>query len=146
MSLWTRDYTVHTTATPAQIWSRWADAATWAQDDPGVAWAVFDATPRTGVGGRVKNHGSPAQRFVFTAVERERQMDFTIRLPLAHLSITHVMAQAPAGLAVTHGIRIEGPLARFDGVLVGRPLARALPGVVRTVVAAALDAPVDRTR
>jgi len=143
MSRWIREYTVHTTATPAQIWSRWLDAATWGQDDPGVVWAVFDDTPRTGTGGRVKNHGSPAQRFVFTAVEHERQMDFAIQLPLARLTIAHLMEPQSAGLAVTHGIRFDGPLARVYGTVIGRSLAAALPDVVRTVVAAALDTPAD---
>lgn len=138
MSTWSRSYTLHTTATPAQVWARWTDASTWAEDDPGVVWAAFDDAPRTGTGGRVKNPGTPAQRFEFTAVEHERRMDFVLRLPLARLSVEHLMEQEYAGLAVTHGVRIEGPLAPVYGVLVGRSLAAGLPEVVRTVVAAAL--------
>jgi uncharacterized protein YndB with AHSA1/START domain len=140
MSTWTRQHTVHTTADPAQVWARWTDASTWSVDDPGVAWVVLDEHPRTGSRGRLRSHGSPAQGFVFTEVEPERRMDLTLRLPWADLSITHAMDPTPAGLAVTHGVRLDGPLAPAYALLVGRRLVAGLPQVVRTVVAAALDA------
>lgn len=137
----TAEHSLVTTATPEQLWARWTDERYWGEDDPGVEWARFDAAPATGVTGRVKNHGTPAQRFVFTDVRTHQRMDFAIRLPFATLSITHQMAPENAGLRSTHGIVIEGPLSGIYGALVGRKLAGELPEVVRKVVDGALTLP-----
>jgi hypothetical protein len=138
MSAWIREHTQITTATPAQLWARWTDAAAWAEDDPGVEWARFDGEPALGSTGRVKNHGTPAQRFTFTAWEPEHRMDCTIRLPLAALTITHTMKQTSRGLAATHGIRLSGPLHGLYGMLIGKQLAAGLPEVVGLVLAGAV--------
>jgi hypothetical protein len=135
---WARQCTLLTTATPEQLWARWTTPEYWPADDPAVQWVVFDAPAATGATGKVKNAGSPAQRFRFTDVRVHDRMDLEIRLPLATLSITHAMQQTTAGLQITHGIVLEGPLAAVYGAALGRGLAAALPDVVRRVADGAL--------
>ncbi|MCL8014940.1 hypothetical protein [Streptomyces sp. AS02] len=135
---WSRHHTLVTTATPEQLWARWTTAEYWASDDPAVEWAAFDAPAATGVTGRVKNTGSPAQKFRFTDVRTHERMDFEIRLPFASLSVTHAMEVTGPGVASTHGIVIEGPLSGFYGAVLGARLAAGLPDVVRRVVDGAL--------
>jgi hypothetical protein len=101
-------------------------------------WASFDGPVETGATGRVKSVGSPAQRFRFSRVEPLRRMDLEIVLPGARLGILHRMEPRAEGLSVTHGILIEGPLSFAYALLVGRPLARGLPEVVRLVTTHAL--------
>jgi hypothetical protein len=130
---WSRHCTLVTTATAEQLWARWTTPEYWPADDPAVQWVSFDAPVATGTTGRVKNNGSPAQRFRFTDVRVHQRMDLEIRLPLARLSITHALRETPAGLALTHGVELNGPLAGCYGLLLGRGLADELPAVVRRV-------------
>ncbi|WP_213815125.1 hypothetical protein [Glaciihabitans sp. dw_435] len=135
---WTAQHTQLTTATADGVWRRWITPEFWGPDDPDTAWATFDAPAAPGVRGRVKALGSPVQRFTFTSVEPGHGMNFVISLPLAKLSFPHSMRETPAGLEVTHGVRLDGPLAGLYAIIIGRSLARGLPEVVRLVTAAAL--------
>ena len=136
---WSTHSTLVTTATPDRLWARWTGPEYWPADDPAVQWVAFDAPAATGVTGRVKNVGSPAQRFTFTDVRVNERMDLQIRLPLAQLSITHAMRETAAGTQATHGIVLDGPLAPLYAALIGRKLAASLPEVVRRVVDGALS-------
>ncbi|BDZ51988.1 hypothetical protein GCM10025867_42290 [Frondihabitans sucicola] len=129
-----------TTASPESVWTRWTTAADWAPDDPGTEWAVFDGQVAAGETGHVKSAGSPAQRFTFTRVEHHAAMDLAIALPGGRLEILHSLAETPAGLSVTHGLLITGPLSGLYAAVVGRALARELPEVVRLVTLHALRA------
>jgi len=135
---WSRHHSQLTTATAAQLWARWTDAASWQVDDPGVEWAQIDGPLAVGTAGVVKDHGMPAQKIEFTRVEHERAMDFVIKLPLATLTITHDMEPTGEGMRTTHGVVLDGPLHRLYAALVGASLARGLPVVVRNVTAGAL--------
>jgi len=128
-----------TTASAEAVWKRWTTAADWSPDDPGTEWATFDGPVAVGTPGRVKSAGSPAQRFEFTRVEHLAVMDLTISLPGGRLGILHTMQQTPQGLSVTHGVLITGPLSGLYAAIVGRPLARELPEVVRLVTLHALE-------
>lgn len=136
---WTRSHTQLTTATTDQLWRRWINIDYWQLDDPDVEWARADGAPAQGITGVIKSHGAPAQKFVFTRVVPQRQMNFLFKLPLATMEITHDMRPADEGVATTHGVVIEGPLAPVYGFLVGRKIAAGLPGVVRRVTAGALE-------
>ncbi|EXG80521.1 SRPBCC family protein [Cryptosporangium arvum] len=135
---WSHRHSELTTATPAQLWTRWTTAGSWRIDDPGVEWARFDGAVVEGATGVVKTHGAPARTIEFTRVEPGRAMDFTIRLPLATLAITHDMEPAAGGTRTTHGVVLDGPLHRVYALLLGGTLARGLPTVVRNVTAGAL--------
>lgn len=136
---WSASHSILTTVSEEQLWRRWTGASYWAMDDPNVEWARFEADPVNGTVGRLKNHGTPAQRFVFTDVRPYRRMDFAIALPLGRLSITHEISPIDGGLRATHGVVIEGPLERLYGQLVGRGIAEGLPQVVQRVIDGALD-------
>ncbi|TCJ28354.1 polyketide cyclase/dehydrase and lipid transport [Nocardioides jejuensis] len=139
MGTWEHKHTEITTATPAQVWSRWAVATTWAIDDPSVEWALFDGEPCNGSTGKLKSPGSPAQKFTFTCVEPLRRFDFAFNLPLGTVSITHLVEEQGKGnYAVTHGVRVEGPLSRVYTALLGRKIAAGFPDVVNAVLNAAL--------
>ncbi|TQS45060.1 SRPBCC family protein [Cryptosporangium phraense] len=136
---WSRRHSQLTTATAAQLWERWTDLDSWPIDDPDVEWAQVGRAVAPGAIGTVKNHGTPAQKIEFTRVERERAMDFVIRLPLATLTITHDLEPAAGGIRVTHGVVLDGPLHQLYARVVGVKLARGLPVVVRNVTAGALQ-------
>lgn len=131
---WSTEHTHETTASPAAVWERWTTAEHWPQDDPGCRAATLPDPLVVGATGRVKSTG-PAQRITFTEVEPLTSMVFEIRLPLAVLRLPHRMTpgREPGTVRVTHGVTIDGPLAPLWGLLVGRGLARHLPGVVRSV-------------
>ena len=136
--IWRREYTHLTTAAPAAVWKRWTTPEDWAVDDPDLREAVFPVPARVGAVGRVVNHGTPAQKFVFTELQPGFVMNFRISLPGATLSFPHRMRETPNGLSVTHAVEIAGPLAGLFGVLVGRTIAAGLPTVVRLVTTNAL--------
>ncbi|MER7556382.1 hypothetical protein ABTZ46_05540 [Nocardioides sp. NPDC126508] len=139
MGTWVHEHTEITTATPAQVWSRWAVAPTWAVDDPSVEWALFDGEPANGTTGKMKSPGSPAQKFTFTCVEPLHRFDFEFTLPLGTLAITHLVEErGKDNYAVTHGVRVAGPLSGIYTALVGRRIAAGFPEVVNTVLNAAL--------
>ncbi|MFS0792633.1 hypothetical protein [Microbacterium sp. 1P10AE] len=135
---WRREYTQLTTATPEAVWKRWTTPEDWATDDPDLREATFPVPARVGAVGRVVNHGTPAQKIVFTELQPGYAMNFRISLPGATLSFPHRMHMTPNGLSVTHAVEISGPLAKLYGLLVGRSIAAGLPAVVRLVTTNAL--------
>lgn len=135
---WRREYTQLTTATPEAVWKRWTTPADWATDDPDLREAAFPVPARVGTVGRVVNHGTPAQKIVFTELQPGFAMNFRIALPGAALTFPHRMHATPSGLSVTHAVEITGPLAGLYGILVGRTIAAGLPAVVRLVTTHAL--------
>lgn len=136
--IWRREYSHLTTATADAVWKRWTTPEDWAVDDPDLRAAEFSVPARVGAVGRVVNHGTPAQKFVFTELQPGLGMNFRIALPGATLSFPHRMRETPNGLAVTHAVEISGPLAALFGVVVGRRIAAGLPAVVRLVTTNAL--------
>lgn len=135
---WSRSHTVTTTALPERIWARWTTAQTWSLDDPSTTAAHFPEPPQAGDRGTVSGIGG-TQKFVFTEIDRNRQMTFRIRLPGARLVFPHSMEQTAEGLRVTHAFWFDGPLAFLYGPLIGTRLIRELPTVVRLLVDHAID-------
>ncbi|TQF74882.1 hypothetical protein FK531_02080 [Rhodococcus spelaei] len=129
---WYRSYSVVTAAAPEEIYRRWTDIGTWAEDDADLEWVRVDGPVRVGATGKVKT-GGPAQRITFTELVPGRVMNFEIRLPGATLSFPHAIEELPEGIRVTHGVRFLGPLATVFGFVAGRKIALGLPLVVRTV-------------
>lgn len=137
--IWRRHYTQLTTAAPEAVYKRWTTPGDWAIDDPGLREATFASPPHVGAVGRVCNHGSPAQKFVFTELRPNEAMNFRISLPGADLSFPHTMESTSTGLRVTHAVELSGPIAAVYAAIIGRKIARGLPAVVRLVTSNAVN-------
>ncbi len=131
--MWTFEHTMTTTASPAELWARYAEPAMWPQWDQDLASVRMDAAMAVGARGTLKPKKGPATPFTFTDVTPNVGFTDVSRLPLAQLTFTHLIEPVPSGSRFTHGVTITGPLSRFFGRLIGRKLAAGVPEAMRTL-------------
>lgn len=131
--MWSFEHTVTTGAAPSAVWARYADPAAWPSWDRDLASVTVDGPIAVGVRGTLRPLKGPPAVFVFTEVEPDVGFTNVSRLPFAKLAVSHRITPASSGSEVTHRVEINGPLAPLFGRLIGRRIAAALPGSMRTL-------------
>jgi len=146
--MWAREHTESTTATPDQLWLRYAQPATWPDWDREVAEVTTQGPVAVGTRGRLKPVRGPAVSFSFTEVTAGVSFTNVSRLPLARLALAHHIEATSAGSRFTHRITITGPLAPLFARVIGKATAATLPTTMRALarLAEADPAPPTPTR
>lgn len=114
-------------ASPASVFSLYADVPNWPAWDPDTRAASIDGPFCTGAAGRlVPAKGFPVpMRFV--SVVENRSFTVESPAPLCLLRFEHILQPAPDGVLAIHRVSFSGPLAWFFGRLVGSRVRRGLP-------------------
>ena len=141
--MWTYEHTETTRATPAQLWARYAEPATWPEWDAETAWVTVEGPVAVGSRGTLKPVHGPATRFTFTEVSPEVGFADVTRLPLARLAFTHRIEPLGTGSRFTHGVTISGPLAPLFARVVGKGIAAGLPSAMRALAQLAEGGPAE---
>ncbi|MGQ0837251.1 SRPBCC family protein [Actinokineospora sp.] len=129
--MWTFEHTETTSASPAQLWARYAEPATWPEWDHETATVTVDGPMAVGTRGTLKPVRGPATPFVFTEVTPAVGFTDVSRLPLARLTFSHVIEPTEAGSRFTHRVAISGLLGPVFARVIGRTIAAGLPTVMR---------------
>ncbi len=137
--MWTFEHTEQTTATPDQLWRRYADTATWPEWDSGTDRVVLDGPFAAGTKGHLKPVGGPKTKFEL--LETNEAVSFTdvSFLPLAKMHFAHKITPGETTTAFTHRVTISGPLAPLFARVIGKKIAAELPGAMRKLAQLAAD-------
>lgn len=135
--MWTHSYETRADAPREDVWSIVSDVARWPAFDAGIAWLRIDERPAVGARFRLKPRGGPALAFVIDEFEAPGRYADLCRMPLAAMRTRHLLAPDGEGTTIRVEIEIEGPLARFWGLIVGRRHAAGLPAQTARIVEAA---------
>jgi hypothetical protein len=130
---WTYEHSETTSASPSQLWRRYADPANWPEWDHETEWVRVGGPFVAGTEGVLKPAGGPKTRFRLAEVIAESSFTDVSSLPLAKMTFTHRIEPAAAGIRFTHAVTITGPLSPLFGRVIGRKLAAGLPKAMQTL-------------
>ena len=139
--MWAFEHTMTTSATPDQLWARYAEPATWPEWDHEIAAVTVQGPVAVGTRGRLKPVKGPAVSFNFTEVTPRIGFTDVSRLPLARLTLAHHIEPTTAGSRFTHRVTISGPLAPLFTRVIGRSIAASLPTAMQALATLAEAAP-----
>lgn len=129
--MWSFEHTETTTASPAELWARYAEPVRWPEWDDEISNVTMDGVMAAGARGTLKPAKGPATPFTFTEVTPGIAFTDVSRLPLARLTFTHLIEPVGNGCRFTHGVRITGPLSPLFARVLGRRVATTLPAAMR---------------
>lgn len=127
-------YTIETTATPAQIWRVWEDVETWKTWDREIEYSHINGSFAQGTTGSLKMHNSPVLKTEITQCEPLRMYVFEAKLFLARSVSTSSIEQIANKTLVTFKNEICGPLAFFYILLIGGKIKDKMPGEMQRML------------
>ncbi|GAA2689334.1 hypothetical protein [Actinoplanes palleronii] len=120
---------VTTDVPAAAFFERWADMATWPEWNLDTDWVRLDGPFQTGATGVLKPKGGPKTRFVVASLIPGREFVDVSLLAGARLTFHHLVGTAADGRnTVTVRVTLEGPLAFFWNLVLGKDIAAGLAG------------------
>jgi hypothetical protein len=132
---------ITTDVSAAAFFERWADMATWPEWNLDTDWVRLDGPFRTGATGVLKPKGGPKTRFVVESLVPGREFVDVSLLAGARLTFHHVIDTAPDGRnTVSVRVTLDGPLAFFWNLMLGKDIAAGLAGDLARLETAARTA------
>jgi len=129
--MWIREASAWTSATPEQVWLRWADVSHWSAWDASLRSSALHGPFVVGTRGELQPTSGPRASFILTEVVPQRAFSNRMRLPLTTIDFVHTLEPDAAGRTkITHRIVIDGLLSALFVRLIGRGAAETLPGTV----------------
>jgi hypothetical protein len=130
---WSFEHSATTSATPAQLWERYADPSTWPEWDHELEWVRVDGPFAAGTAGVLKPAGGPRTKFRVSEVTEQSSFTDVSSLPLAKMTFCHRIEPTPAGTRFTHAVTITGPLSPLFGRMIGRKIVASLARAMQTL-------------
>lgn len=124
----------HTTASAKEIFSRWADHATWPEWDTDTEWVQVFGPVREGTHGTLKTHGGPTVNFVISTFEPDREYTDTSALPGAKLVFQHLARQTENGTEVNAQVTLTGPLSKMWAIILGKNFRATVPAALDRLI------------
>lgn len=112
--------TKQTNATPASIFSLWADVNNWAEHDQGIEWAKLTDTFAVGGHYILKPKGGPKVNATIEVVEPNTRFVDVSHLFGAKLRFDHGITVQDGKTIVTMTMDISGPMAWFWTMVLGK--------------------------
>ncbi len=125
--MWTFEHAETTSATPGQLWARYADPTTWPEWDHEIAVVTVQGPMAARTRGTLKPLKGPRTPFVFTEVLPEVGFTDVSRLPFARMTFAHQIQPSPSGSRFLHRATITGPLSPLFARIIGPKVAVGLP-------------------
>lgn len=118
---------IHTTASPEDIWAVWSDVANWATWDQDVESCQLNGEFQSGATAVLKPRGGPRVNIeIVDCVARKSFVSHSF-LPLTTIVFHHEITPETSGHKITHRVEFKGFLAPFFYCVMGRNLVRGLP-------------------
>jgi hypothetical protein len=118
-------HTVQTDNDAVALFALWASAHSWPRWDPDVVWVKFEGPLAIGSTGSLRPLSGPPTRFTVTALERDRRLTTSSRMPGARVTFDHVAQATANGSEVTVAVTLDGPLARVWSRILRKGMADA---------------------
>lgn len=137
--MWEFEHTIDADVTPAQVWARYADTATWPEWDEGILAVTLDGPFEAGTTGTMTPEGQGPLPFTLTeAVPEKGFTDETVIPDTVTLRFVHRLAALPGGgTRITHRLEIEGPAADAMGPELGPQITADFPDAMEALAKAA---------
>jgi len=129
--MWTFEHAETTTATPAQLWARYAQPTSWPEWDHEIAVVTVAGAMAAGTHGTLKPVKGPTTPFTFSEVIPGVGFTDVSRLPLARMTFVHRIEPIQIGSRFVHRVTITGPLSPLFARVIGRKVAAGLPTAMR---------------
>jgi hypothetical protein len=84
--------------------------------------------------GILKPKNGPKAEFVMTECTYLKSFTDTTLLPFCQMDFIHTLKEAKGGFEITHKLQISGFLSFLFGFLIGRNIAKGLPGAVEKLI------------
>lgn len=136
---WTFEHTEYTAASPESIWAQWCDVTRWPVWDDGIEHVTLEGPFAAGTKGVLKPAGGPKAQFELTDVQPVEGFTDVTKLPLARMCFEHSAVREGDLTRVTHRVTISGPATPLFSRVIGRGIAKGLPGAVRTLARVAAE-------
>src|SRR5687767_4959516 len=111
-------------ASPAAVWTLWADAARWPDWNQQLEAGELDGELAVGTGATVKFKRGGKIRFTVVAVEPERLFIDEAKLPGCRFGHEHRVEPAGSGCEISHRVYLKGPTSGLFSHLFGRKRLR----------------------
>ncbi|MER5915606.1 SRPBCC family protein [Streptomyces sp. NPDC001982] len=127
--MWDFEHTIEADVTPAQVWARYVDTASWPEWDEGIVRVTLDGPFAAGSTGTMTPEGQDPLPFTITeAVAEQGFTDETVIPDAVTLRFIHRLAGLPGGRTkITHRLEIEGPAAEAMGPELGPQITSDFP-------------------
>ncbi len=132
--MWHFEHSVDAPVSASQVWRVWSDLANWHTWDSGVDWVRPDGPFAEGTTYTMKPSAGPEVRATMIHCERDHSFTDETRLPLCRLRFEHVVNPLDIGVRVTHRVTMSGPGTVLFRHVIGRNIARDLPGAMSRLI------------
>ncbi|WKX19648.1 MULTISPECIES: SRPBCC family protein [unclassified Streptomyces] len=134
--MWEYEHSIEVAdVTPAQVWARYSDTATWPEWDKGIVSVTLDGPFVAGTTGTMRPEGQEPLPFTLTeAVPDQGFTDETVIPDAVTLRFVHRLAALPGGgTRITHRLEIEGPAAAGMGPELGPQITEDFPDAMQAL-------------
>jgi len=130
--MWSYEHEVTTPATPAAVYARYADVASWPEWDASVAAVTLDGPFAAGASGTLAIVDIPETiPFRITAAEPDRGFDDESHAFGHVLRFSHRLEVVSGGTRIRHRVEVEGPAAAEVGAGVVADMPEAMKALAR---------------
>ena len=134
--MWQFNFETSTDLTPEQLWPVIADVANWDKLDSNIDFIEIKEKPKSGAKFVLKPKGGPILKFLIGDFEPLFRYSDICRMPLGRMETRHRFTPGAQTL-ITVSIEINGFLAPFWGLVVGRKHASGLAIQTERIIAQA---------
>lgn len=121
-------------AKPSDIWSFYADVASWKTWDKDVEKSNIDGPFKQGVTGNLKVPGGPNFKFLISKLEEDRVFVCDSFLPLAKMIFTHELEETTLGTKITHTVELKGLLSPLFYLFLAKKIRDGLGPAIEKLI------------
>jgi len=118
-------------ASPATVFSRYADVSSWNEWDADVKSASITGEFKTGTKGILAPAKGPKATFVLSEVSIDRSFTSKTGLPLCTMLFEHSLVPTDDATRAIHRVSFSGPLRFLWRRIIGTQIERGLPHALR---------------
>jgi hypothetical protein len=135
------EHTHRMATTPARVFARYADVASWPEWDEDLKASSIDGAFVSGATGVVQPKSGPKSKVRFLDVKPDRGFAVECPLPLCTMRFEYELNPTGGGTLATHRVVFKGALAWFFGRVIGSGMRADLPKSLQRLERVLLQAP-----
>lgn len=129
--MWQVEHRVETTASPADVWRRWATIQDWPTWDDSILWARFRGVLSLGSRGSIKYRSGEVLNFQVIVCTPGHAFTCRARTLGTVIRLSFQLEPSDLGTRLVHRVEISGPLTWLLSLTLGRRIGKTLPAATR---------------
>ena len=125
--MWSKEISIETEASKAQIWNIWAQVSSWNDWDDQVISSNLNGEFKIGQIGQLVPNGGPSSKFKLIEVTKHKSFTSRSKLPFTKMDFVHQMEEVDGQLVITHKVEISGMLTFIFSKIIGEKIIKHLP-------------------